>query len=240
MKKVISVILSVATLLSIVAMPMAVQTGGGEGNVPADTGTDVVLSGKYAEAYYQVTVPATMSPGDSGQVKVVGAWEPSQTLKVTCPNKVTLTYGDQTLDVGITFEGIEQAGSLLDEFSITKDISVENKTVMFGTWTGKIVYNVEIVEFISFSVNYNNDITTYYAEEGMTWGEWVESDYNTDGYFLVQDVINPEYYLVTNEHRHALDGLGEWGPERGIDLIVDGKEYNWMIGGTLSGPIYSA
>lgn len=239
MKKVISVILSVVAILSIVAMPMAIQTGGGDVNVPAGTGTDVTLSGKYTESYYQVTVPASMKPGDSGQVQVVGAWKPSQTLKVTCPNKVTLAYGDQTLDVGITFAGIEQAGSFLDEFSITKDISVENKSVMFGTWTGKIVYNVEIVELISFSVNYNNDITTYQAELGMTWAEWVDSDYNTDGYFLVQDVGSPEYYLVTDDKRHPLDGLGEWGPERGIDLIVDGKEYDWMIGGTLRGPIYS-
>lgn len=161
-------------------MPMAVQTGGGEGNVPAATGTDVVLSGKYAEAYYQVTVPATMSPGDSGQVKVVGAWKPSQTLKVTCPNKVTLAYGEQTLDVGITFEGIEQAGSLLDEFSITKDISVENKAVMFGTWTGHLTYTVEMVtesNIITFTIGG----TEYQADKGMTWSEWFASDYNTTG-----------------------------------------------------------
>jgi len=26
--------------------------------------------------------------------------------------------------------------------------------------------------------------TTYQAEEGMTWGEWVESEYNTGGYYI--------------------------------------------------------
>ena len=25
---------------------------------------------------------------------------------------------------------------------------------------------------------------TYYAQEGMTWGEWVDSEYNTNGYFI--------------------------------------------------------
>jgi hypothetical protein len=25
---------------------------------------------------------------------------------------------------------------------------------------------------------------TYEAEEGMTWGEWVASDYNTDGFYI--------------------------------------------------------
>ena len=25
--------------------------------------------------------------------------------------------------------------------------------------------------------------TSYQAEEGMTWGEWIASSYNTDGYY---------------------------------------------------------
>lgn len=36
----------------------------------------------------------------------------------------------------------------------------------------------EAVNLISFSV----DSKTYQAEDGMTWGEWVDSEYNTDGY----------------------------------------------------------
>lgn len=35
---------------------------------------------------------------------------------------------------------------------------------------------------IDDSRNENGTIKTYQAEEGMTWGEWVESNYNTDGY----------------------------------------------------------
>lgn len=236
MKKVISVILSAVALLSIMAMPMAIVTGGGEGNVPVDTGTDVVLSGKYTEAYYQVTVPATMSPGDSGQVKVVGAWKPSQTLKVTCPNKVTLAYGEQTLDVGITFEGIEQAGSLLDEFSITKDISVENKTVMFGTWTGHLTYNVEMVEdstgedsgntnepakFIQFTI----DATNNTAEEDMTWTEWIDSDWDpeTDTRQDVYIVDNNGY--VKNTLLGTVIGFANLTPVKATDTISAGTVY---------------
>ena len=32
--------------------------------------------------------------------------------------------------------------------------------------------------------------TTYQAEEGMTWAEWVESEYNTFGYFIGEDYSN--------------------------------------------------
>ena len=41
------------------------------------------------------------------------------------------------------------------------------------------------VAMIEFTINE----TTYQAEEGMTWGEWVASDYNTDGFRIGGGVI---------------------------------------------------
>lgn len=38
-------------------------------------------------------------------------------------------------------------------------------------------------DLISFTV----DGTTYQAENGMTWGAWVESEYNTDGFLIDED-----------------------------------------------------
>lgn len=37
----------------------------------------------------------------------------------------------------------------------------------------------ETITLISFTI----DGTTYQAEEGMTWAEWVESEYNIGGYY---------------------------------------------------------
>lgn len=50
------------------------------------------------------------------------------------------------------------------------------------------VYNGEhhsVVELISFSI----EQTYYQAEKNSTWGSWVASAYNTDGYTIVQDMI---------------------------------------------------
>lgn len=33
-------------------------------------------------------------------------------------------------------------------------------------------------------ISFNIDSTSYQAEEGMTWGDWVDSEYNTDGFFI--------------------------------------------------------
>ena len=38
----------------------------------------------------------------------------------------------------------------------------------------------EIREHILFTI----DGDTYHAEEGMTWSEWVDSEYNTDGFYF--------------------------------------------------------
>jgi hypothetical protein len=44
---------------------------------------------------------------------------------------------------------------------------------------------------ISFTITYNNGtIETYEAENGMTWGEWVESSYNTGGFVDYNGEIN--------------------------------------------------
>ena len=58
--------------------------------------------------------------------------------------------------------------------------------------------------------------TTYEAEEGMTWAEWCDSEYNTGGLFYVLDnkVTNGVQYVnevvptntIINEYRYTLGG----------------------------------
>ena len=43
---------------------------------------------------------------------------------------------------------------------------------------------VQMLKKISFTIYITED-TTFYAEEGMTWAEWVESEYNVDNQFIV-------------------------------------------------------
>lgn len=50
----------------------------------------------------------------------------------------------------------------------------------------------ETITLISFAI----DGTTYQAEEGMTWAEWVESEYNTDGLY---DVLSTNGSIVRTD-----------------------------------------
>ena len=164
MKRILNILLAAALLVS--AVPTAFAADSSEG-------TDIVMTGAYATETYTVTVPAQLAPGDSGEVVLKGGWSPNKTVKVSCPNSVTLTYEGQTIDVGISFPGITQAGSMDDAINRVETISVESKSVAFGTWTGHLAYTVEVVEeanLISFTLedSVGNNKGTYEAEEGMT------------------------------------------------------------------------
>ena len=62
---------------------------------------------------------------------------------------------------------------------------------------------------------------TYYAEEYMTWEEWVNSGYSTDGFVINngQPATNSGYPLITTDEV----------PQYANSVIVDGKNYaiNW-------------
>lgn len=97
-----------------------------------------------------------------------------------------------------------------DETVSVADIS----NALFGTWSGKFNYNVEYNgeaggsgtvtptpdpeqpsdpddggavepgESEAFTVTIGNNSWTYNFEEGMTWAEWIESEYSTDEFSL--------------------------------------------------------
>lgn len=171
---------------------------GKKAEIPEVGKTTVTLVGteEAAGAYYEVEVPAAMTPGDSADVTVKGNWSSTQTLKVTAPEKVTLYNGNQSIDIAITFAGINAAGNDLANCSATADLQLADASVKFGTWTGVIEYNVELVNGTVTPTpdpeqpsdpddNTNNTINFQFfeplvANEGMTWREWIESEYNTN------------------------------------------------------------
>lgn len=70
------------------------------------------------------------------------------------------------------------------------------------------------VSLISFTI----DLTQYQAEEGMTWWEWVNSQYNTDGYRIdFDDSIKTQsggFWIGTSEDYVFSQ-----------DIIIEGYQY---------------
>lgn len=79
-----------------------------------------------------------------------------------------------------------------------------------------------VVNLISFT--YFSD--PYQAEEGMTWGEWVASEYNTGGFYISNDLVKPanaSRLRITIEHTVFIISP--------TDVVIDGGTYDSPPGG---------
>lgn len=225
MKKLLSLGLAAAMAMS--AMPMAYATTDVSNGTEVEyLGSKTTIDGDGNEVYaesYTVTVPAKMAPGGSAFVKAEGTWNSARKLVVTADKTVELenninTNDKKTLDV--TFNGINLVGNNNVAVANYGDgvegeaIAVGNiENALFGTWSGVFEYNVEmedVKELITFTVDTTNwsapeRYVTYQAEKDMTWEQWINSDYNIDGWYVTEDPTNiiariPSSPYPTAEH----------------------------------------
>ena len=139
MKRIFSFVL--AALLLVSAVPTALATN------DYSQGTQVVYEATGSESY-TITVPALLAPGGSGTVTLEGTWADNRIVTVTADETVTLTNSIKVEDqkvLNVHFDGISEAGSNTTSQTFTQGISVDGITnALFGTWSGKFNYNVEI------------------------------------------------------------------------------------------------
>ena len=176
---------------------------------------------------YTITVPAKLAPAGSGTVTLEGMWPSDATVKVTADPSVEMVNSINSADkktLAVTFAGITLAGNNTAAVSDDETVSVADiSAALFGTWSGKFNYNVD---YVAGSGNTSDSGTTepsdpddggttvepgegqfsftingvsYIAEDGMTWGEWVESEHNTDNYkwndaYRLESVTGEEVY----------------------------------------------
>ena len=140
MKKILSLGLVAVMALSMVPMAYAAD-------VDYTNGTQVTYAGTGAEAY-TVTVPAELAPGASGTVTLEGTWASNRQVTVSADANVVLTNSinaQDTKTLTVTFGGITLAGDNNVAVSDTEAVSVADiSDALFGTWSGKFNYNVEI------------------------------------------------------------------------------------------------
>lgn len=217
MKKILSLTLAVMLLVS--AIPTAFAA-----DQDYSLGTAVVIEGAGGE--YTVTVPATLNAGQVGTVTAKGYWAAEDTLKVTAPEtiEVTNTVTSQKATVNVDFDGIESLGDDLEELTKTASISVDKGNTKFGTWTGTIVYNVELIKpVIVGDVSFTIDDKTYYADENMKWIDWVNSQYNIDGF----QVIHGSNYFVATKEGYIVASKQE--PDSALDYAHSAQEMDTTI-----------
>ena len=182
------------------------------------------------QEYYTVTVPALLAPGDAGDVIAQGTWNSARKLVVTADKNVTLINNLNSTDqkvLDVEFPGIELVGSNTAAVSDTKEVSVSNiEDALFGKWIGVFEYQVELVDhgdFISFSI----DGIRYQAKAGMTWKNWVESEYNTGGFLLYgEHFIDDEHFFTVSNAEKNGNIAGGAGEVKDMDAIISNYAYH--------------
>ena len=200
-------------------------------------------------AEYTLTVPAKLAPGASGTVTLDGYWPSDATVKVTADAKVNMVHSINSIntrDLVVTFDGIEAAGK--DFGSQTWDANVAVAAMpagaMFGTWHGVFNYMIDyngeaagtvtpdpeqpsnpddggVVEPGENQISFTIDGVSYVADEGMTWGEWVASEYS-NGEFKIAGASQKDINKIgTGSFINIPDGGGRVT----ADMVMESMEY---------------
>ena len=202
MKKLFAIILTVAMLAT-----MSVTALADDYTTEGDKGMTITYS---VAPTYTVTIPSdvtingsstTISADDVVVEKgkyVSVSLDADNDFTVTTAQGATLTYtvtanstaisaGDEILAVNP-----EDAAN----GSVTVVFAIDESAIQYaGTYTGTATFTVAVkdapVTLINFTLDTSNIgqyvsglTTNQQAEAGMTWGEWVESEYNVDGYVV--------------------------------------------------------
>lgn len=200
MKKLFSMVLIVAMLAT-----MNVTAFAAEINEPGDKKTTVTYT--YAPVNeYVVTIPDTITIGTDATVSasvtemeehkeliVTVTSENDWKLKDTTNAENTVSYsmsigaGAATLSNNATVLTVESATT--SPKTVTLSTKLWNTVTVAGTYQDTLTFTVSLCDkYITFKI----DGLPYTARNGMDWGEWVESEYNTGnfkfiGYYLTND-----------------------------------------------------
>lgn len=139
------------------------------------------------------------SSSDNGAYAEVNHGTSDTTLTLT-PNTfhVWNEVSALTLDLGSETSGV--ANEYLFQFTsgITPTVLILPDSIVWANDEAPIIesnyiYQISILKRFATLMKFKKPVNlitftikdaTYQAEEGMTWGQWVNSEYNTDGYYI--------------------------------------------------------
>ena len=154
---------------------------------------------------YTVTIPENVTIGTDGTEKTVSAEgvvvEKGKYVSVTLAENnnftvktiegaeltYTVTKGEETVAPGGEILAVNPQDSKTGTATITFDID-ESAIKYAGTYTGSATFTIAVKNVPVTTINFTIDGTSYQAEAGMTWAEWIDSASNTIGLYSSDSV----------------------------------------------------
>ena len=186
---------------------------------------------------YTITIPATVALGETATIKAENVVVPkgkqvevaltnANGFTVATPQGAELGYtvknGETTVNEGDAVLTVNPDGGKTGETTLK---FVAPETAQFaGDYTGTVAFTIAVKDVppINFTMD-SSDFEQWIpgltanlqAEEGMTWAEWIESDYNVDDYVMIEDwngsyIICPEgedWVAVRDTQIDGFDGI---------------------------------
>ena len=207
---------------------------------------------------YTVTIPETVTIGADGTEKTVSAEDvvvnKGQYVSVTLAadnnftvkttEGATLTYtvtqDGQPVAAGDEILAVNPADGTTGSASVT--FAIDESAIQYaGTYTGTATFTIAVKDVPVTIINFTMDTsyieewvpgltTNLQAEAGMTWGEWMESEYNVDGYvprtlgdgFVIVGVPNKDWAITDGGYPNYIEST---------DKIIANHTYNFSITG---------
>ena len=185
---------------------------------------------------YTVTIPETVTIGADGTEKTVSAEDVvvekgkyvSVSLAADNDFAVATAEGAElTYTVTANGENVAAGGEILavnptdgKTGSATVTFDIDESAIQYaGTYTGSATFTIAVKDVPP--INFTMDSSVFeewipgltanlQAEAGMTWGEWVESEYNVDDYVMGDWGIFPEgedWVAVRDTQIDGFDGI---------------------------------
>lgn len=130
---------------------------------------------------------------------------------------LTLTFGEEQSGVANEYLFQFESGSEATTLALPDGIVWSNGDT--PVIESKCTYQISILNGLATIMKFNKPIvvisftiegTSYQAEEGMTWGEWVNTGYNVSGYLITNNNINninkgTNYVITQNYNRVVIN-----------------------------------
>ena len=208
MKKLFALILTVCLLATMSVTAFAANTEGGS--------TEVSFN---VDPTYTVTIPATVElqkVEDNGTVTYENDYTieavagvrllKNEYIEVTVASDFEMiTTEGATLAYTITAEGAGVANNgVVAEFETNK--SAQSTTIHIaandpdyaGEYKDTVTFTVAVKDVPKPLISFTIDGTSYQAEEGMTWGDWVNSEYDNDEFSVDINAVKKGSSFVSN------------------------------------------
>ena len=152
---------------------------------------------------------------------------------------VSATIGGKKYTAGIEFDEAYKQGYIYTYTLTLNNSGFAVTKVNVNPWETGADDSAVLQPEKQFSFNFqeigSDEIVTYQFEEGMTWKQWLESEYNTSGYVLYSSGEDSDYFIFKNDgyggsryyitYINPNTGVGE-RCKSSDDVILDGIFYS--------------